>query len=92
MRSINEPLARMSNKEDGCKGHFWDGRYKSIALLDEVAVLSCMSYVDLNPARAGIAKRLEQLSFTSIRAHLTLLRSFLDAPASRDFVNFSCEV
>ena len=29
-----------------------------------------MSYVDLNPARAGIAKRLEQLPFTSIRVRI----------------------
>ena len=71
MRFIDEPLARLANKEDNCTGRFWEGRFKSQVLLDEASVLACMVYVDLNPVRAGIADDLGGSDFTSIQHRLT---------------------
>lgn len=67
MKVLKEPLARMANREDGCKGTFWESRYKSIAILDEEALLATCAYIDLNPLAAGLAATPEASEHTSIR-------------------------
>lgn len=72
MKCLNEPIARQANKEDHCTGHFWEARFKSQAIRNNADLMACMTYVDLNPVRAGMADSPETSEFTSFRERVEL--------------------
>ena len=65
MKALCEPIARLANKQDEATGHFWEGRFKTLAITDETGLLACSMYVDLNPIRAAIAGTPEKSLHTS---------------------------
>lgn len=77
MRCLNEQIARRANREDDVTGHFWQGRFKSQALLDEAALISAMIYVELNPVRAGLVDCPEDCAFSSANLRAEAARSLI---------------
>ena len=63
-------ISRRANREDGCTGAFWEGRFKSVPLLDNAALVACMAYVDLNPVRAKTAATPESSAHTGGRTRI----------------------
>jgi hypothetical protein len=66
MKSLCEPIAKRANAEATVKGHFFAGRFESIRLLDEEALVACASYVDLNEVRAKLADLPEHARYSSV--------------------------
>jgi len=64
MRVLNETIARMANAEDNCTGRFWEGRFKSQALLDEQALLSAIAETPETSAHTSIKQRIDDLATT----------------------------
>jgi putative transposase len=63
-------IAVKANREDECSVCFWEGRFESQALLDESALLQCITYIDLNLVCVKIAKTPEQSEYTLVKRRI----------------------
>ena len=70
MKCLKEPLSRLANRQDKVRGAFFEGRFKSVAILDEEALLATCAYIDLNPVAAGIVDVPEASPHTSITTRI----------------------
>ena len=75
MRLLCQRIAVRANAEDEITGRFFQGRFRSVRILDEAGLLACAAYVDLNPIRAAMAQTLEQSDYTSAQRRIESLRS-----------------
>jgi len=73
MKDFKEPIARRANQEDGTTGRFWQDRFQCKPLVDKSGVLSCATYIDMNPVVAGMAEDALTASFTSVHEHMRRL-------------------
>jgi hypothetical protein len=70
MKCLKEPLARLVNREENCTGALFEGRFKSIAILDDESLLTSGVYIDLNILAAGLAATPEESAHTSIKERI----------------------
>ena len=73
MKTLKQPIAARANREDDVNGHFFEQRFYSGALLDENALLTAMSYVDLNPVKAELSKDIAESDYTAIAHRLKVI-------------------
>ena len=69
LRELKQTFSRYYNKRHGRKGTLWAERFKSVIVQDGRTLVNCLAYIDLNPVRAGIAKRPEEYRWSSMGYH-----------------------
>ena len=74
MRLLSQIIAQRANRDDKETGKFWQARYRAVKILDEMALLACAAYVDLNPIRAAMAETLESSHYTSVQKRIQSLQ------------------
>jgi putative transposase len=70
-RAIGEAHRRYTRRVNfrlGWRGHLWQGRFASF-VMDEVYLLTCARYIELNPVRAGICASPTEYPWSSAAAH-----------------------
>ena len=75
MKCLKEPISRRANREDKCRGAFFEARFKSVAVLDEGALLATSTYIDLNPVAAKVAEVPETSKHTSVKRRVDHIKA-----------------
>lgn len=86
IKALCEPIARLANRQDEATGHFWEGRFKALAITDEAGLLACSMYVDLNPIRAALAQTPEESVHTSAYDRIKSLQGATIPSAAAELV------
>ena len=59
-------------------GHFWQGRYKSVSITTDKAMLEVLKYVHENPVKAKIVDRCEDYIYSSAHKYLNGRNDIVD--------------
>jgi REP element-mobilizing transposase RayT len=73
MRKFLTGYSVVYNRRHDRHGHLFQNRYKSIVCEEEPYFLKLVSYIHLNPLRAGLVKSLEELERYSWSGHMALM-------------------
>lgn len=69
MHWFNGSTAMRFNIRHDSKGHLWQGRFRNRVIESDQDLLCCLLYIELNPARAGLAPNVTDWPFCSVRSH-----------------------
>lgn len=69
MKEENLSYAQYYKRKYNHVGHFWQDRFKSILISRDHYLLTCGSYVELNPAKAGVVNNPKDYRWSSYQAY-----------------------
>ncbi len=70
MKELKQKFSLYYNKKHKRKGTFWGERFKSLIVEKGETLINLLAYIELNPVRAGIAKRPEDYRWNSLGYHV----------------------
>jgi len=71
LKPLHMRYAQWVNRNQGWKGHLWQGRFFS-SPLDESYMWAAIRYVEMNPVRARLVEKAEDYRWSSAAAHCGL--------------------
>ena len=71
LKPLHMRYAQRINRARGWKGHLWQGRFFSSAL-DDAYLWAAIRYVERNPVRAKMVRKVENYAWSSAAAHCGL--------------------
>lgn len=80
MKHLGQRYVQYINRTYKRSGTLFEGRFRSCLTQDEVYVLACYRYIELNPVRANIAKHPRDYPWSSYRNNAEGKRSELISP------------
>ena len=69
MKALGQRYVQYFNRAYQRSGTLWEGRFRSCLLQDEVYLLCCMRYIELNPVRAGMVNHPGDYPWSSYRVN-----------------------
>jgi putative transposase len=71
MQAIGRGYVQKLNRHYNRTGTLWQGRYKASLIQDDVYLLTCYRYVELNPVRAGMVRHPGDYAYSSYHHNAT---------------------
>ena len=83
MQSLGRRYVQYYNYTYQRSGTLWEGRYKSCVVQDDLYLLECYRYIELNPVRAGMVAQPRDYSWSSYKVNIYERESAMCTPHPR---------
>jgi putative transposase len=69
MKALGQRYVQYVNRVYRRSGTLWEGRFRSCPIQEEIYLLACQRYIELNPVRAGMVNHPGEYCWSSYRAN-----------------------